>query len=99
MDAAFMLLQRRGCGTHVVSAEPERRLSGWRGSAWLVYVAGVHVVDGRHDGGECSADLFGRLPLSVPRLRLRRGGGEPPGGLEAAALALDRLDRPVDGGG
>src|SRR6185369_5791843 len=78
------------------AATPAR--SGRGGSAWLVYVAGVDVVDGRHDRGECAADLFGRLPPSVLCLPLRRGGGEPPGGIEAPAVAFGRLDGPVNRG-
>src|SRR5262249_8376861 len=69
--------------------------SGRGGSAWLVHVAGVDVVDGRHDRGERTADLFGGFPPPVLCLRVRRGGGEPPGGVEAPAVAFGRLDGPV----
>src|SRR5690348_37898 len=79
------------------SAAPAR--SGRGGSAWLVHVAGVDVVDGRHDRGERAADLFGGFPPSVLYLRLLRGGGEPPGGVEAPAVTFGRLDGPVDHGG
>jgi hypothetical protein len=82
----------------VAGAAGRRDIRSW----WyprLVDVADVDVVDGRYDRGEGSAGPFGRLPLSIPRFRLLRGGGEPPAGLETATLAPDRLDRPVDGGG